>query len=336
MVRSTATSWKIGLAVAASALLSWQLPALADDKSAQELQIRPQSLEPKAVPVTLLPPASDTFISSWQPWPMKGVPIIMVRPAENAAIAQPRPEQVEAVPIAVRPAEDAAIVQPRPELVEAAPFIAQPPENAAIAQPRPEQVEAAPFIAQPAMVQPAENGATVQPSPEPEKIREGAALVETRRLAEQRPRLALLTPDSNAATASPRPEPAKTQNEAAPVTIPSLPGRSPFRQTPVKRGTVENGPNTAATTFGQQALDPAPAKGNAASRFLSNLWPGKKAASTPASSAQGSPPSAGDGTAGSPGPSAASTSAQAQAEADPKSDKPAIKRFVDGIQFWKK
>jgi hypothetical protein len=77
-----------------------------------------------------------------------------------------------------------------------------------------------------------------------------------------------------------------------------LPGRSPFRQAPFKSEIVENP---------QQPPEAAPAKGNAASRFLTNLWPGNKTASTPVSSA----------------------------EAGAKSEKPPIKRILDGIQFWK-
>ena len=306
MVRSTAISWKIGLAVTALALQAGQLPALADDESAQEVETRSQPLEPTAVRVTLLPPASDTVISSWRPWPVEGATIIMVRPAENAAIAQPRPEQVEAAPIMVQPAGNAAIAQPRPEPVEAAPIPVQPAGNAAIVQPR----------------------------PEPEKIQEDAARAETSSSPERRPRVALLPPVGNAIIASPRPEPAKTQNDAPSVAIPSLPGRSPFRQAPFKSEIVENGPNAAAA-FRQQ--NPEPPKGTAASRFLANLWPGNKGAGAPVSSpAGGSPSSAGDGKAGSPGPSTASASAQGQAEAGQKSEKPPIKRLLDGIQFWKK
>src|SRR5687768_10043675 len=98
MVRSTAISWQIGFAVTASALHLWQLPALADDKLVQEVETRSLPLQPKAVPVTLLPPASDTAITSWRPWQMDGAKIIMVRPAENVTIAPPRPEQEEAAP----------------------------------------------------------------------------------------------------------------------------------------------------------------------------------------------------------------------------------------------
>jgi hypothetical protein len=262
MVRSTAISWKFGLAVTASALQLGQLPALADDRSAEQGETRPQPLEPKAVPVTLLPPASDTAVASWRQWRMDGAPTIMVRPAENAAIAQPRPEQLEAGRIMVQPAEDAATVQLRPE---------------------------------------------------PEKIPEDVTRVETPLLPERR------SPSvTNAMIPSPRLEPAKTQNEETLVAIPSLPGRSPFRQAPFKSEIVEE-----PAAFRQQAPEPALAKGSAASRFLANLWPSNKGASTAVSSTgEGSPSLAGDGQAG-------------QAEAGAKSDTPPIKRFLDGIQFWK-
>jgi hypothetical protein len=316
MVRSTAISWTIGFAVTASALHLWPLPALADDKLVQEVETRSLPLQPKAVPVTLLPPASDTVISSWRPWQMDGATIIMVRPAENVTIAPPRPEEVEVAPEVTGPAENAAVAQPRQDRLDAVPSITRPAENAAIAQPRQDQVEAAPIIARPA-----ENAAIVQPRPQPEKVREDITRLETPS-SKQRPRAALLPPASNAIIALPRPEPAKPQNSAVVAAIPSLPGRSPFRPAPFKSEIVENGPRAA---FQQQAAEQP--KGNAASRFLANLWPGNKA-STPVSS------TAGGGNAGSPEPSA-SNSEQGQSEAGQKSDKPPIKRFLDGIQFWK-
>lgn len=262
MVRSTAISWKFGLAITASALQLGRLPALADGRSAEQGETRPQPLEPKAVPVTLLPPASDTAVASWRQWRMDGAPTITVRPAENTAIAQPRPEQVEAGRIMVEPAEDAAIVQRRPQ---------------------------------------------------PEKLPEDVTPVETPLLPERR------SPSvTNAMIPSPRPQPAKTQNEETLVAVPSLPGRSPFRQAPFKSEIVAE-----PTPFPQQDPEPAPAKGSAASRFLANLWPSNKGASTPVSpTGEGSPSLAGDGQAG-------------QAEAGSKSDTPPIKRFLDGIQFWK-
>lgn len=259
MVRSTAISWKFGLAVTASALQLGQLPALADDRSAQQGETRPQPLEPKAVPVTLLPPASDTAEASWRQWRMDGA-LTKVRPAENAAIAQPRPEQLEAGLITVQPAADDAFLQLRPE---------------------------------------------------PEKIPEGITGVETPLLPGRRS-----SSVTNAMIPSPRPESAKTQNVETLVAIPSLPRRSPFRQAPFQSEIVEE-----PTAFRQQTPEPAPAKGSAASRFLANLWP-SKGASKPVSTAEASPAPAGDGKSG-------------QAEAGAKSDTPPIKRFLDGIQFWK-
>jgi hypothetical protein len=386
MVRSTAISWKIGL-VTASALQLWQLPALADDKLVQEVETRSLPLEPKAVPITLLPPASDSVMSSWRPWQMDGATIVMVRPAENVVIAPPIPEQVETGPIAVRPVENAAIAR-RPEQVETAPVAVRPVENAAIAR-RPEQVETAPIAVRPAenvsiiqrreqvgtapiavrpaentpiverpepvddvpvimrpvesaaiarrpeqmdgvpvILRPVESAAIAQPRQQPERIPEDVAPVEAPSSLERRPPVAPRPPVGNAPTASPRPEPVKTQNDAIVAAIPSLPGRSPFRQAPFKSEIVEAGPNAGA--FSQQP--PEAPKGNAASRFLANLWPGNKGASTPVSSTSGgSPSSGGDGKAG----PVASTSAQAQADAGQKSEKPPIKRFLDGIQFWK-
>jgi hypothetical protein len=214
MMRSTATSWKIGLAVTALTLPLWQLPAAADDRLAERAGPRPQPLEPKTVRVILLPPASDAQLTPRYPKEVETAPIIMVKPVENAAIAKPRPQQVEAASITVQPAENAAIVEQRPE---------------------------------------------------PAKIQEDAAPVETPSLPERRPRVALLPPVGNAIVASPQPEPAKTENDATLAEIPSLPGRSPVRQA-----------------------------------------------------------------------NAAATSQQQAPEAVPKRDKPAIKRFLDGLQFWKK
>ncbi len=327
MVRSTAISWKIGLAVSALALQLAPLPALADDGLAETVEKRPQPLEPKAVRVTVLQPASDAAVAGWRPWQMGGAPIIMVRPADNAAIAQPHPDEVEAAPVWD------TIVPPSPEQVEGTPSImARAAGNAAVTQPRPEQFEAAPIL-----MQPVENAAVVRPRLVPEKIQEDVARVEPRPLSEGRPRVAVAPPASNAAVAPPRLEPAKTENAAPLVAIPSLPGRSPFRQAPFKSEIVENGPNAPAA-LRQQSPETAPAKGNAASRFFANLWPGNKGASTPASStAQGSSSSAGAARAGSLGPSASNSAppAQGQAETGAKSDKPPIKRLLDGIQFWK-
>ncbi len=261
MVRSTAISWKISLAVAALALPLGQLRALADDELPVKRETPPQSVEPKAVRVILMPPASDVVFASHRPALLEEAPIIMVQPAGKRAPAQPLSE--------------------------------------------------------------------------PAEIDEAAAVVESPPAPEQPPRVALLPPLSDAAIASSPPEPEKPQKSATSVVIPALPGRSPFRQAPFKSEIVENGPKDAAA-FQQQASEPAPANGNAAVRFLAKLWPGDKEASTPGASTAERSSSAGAGEAASLAPPTASTSTSIkQAEADPKSEKPPIARFLDGIQFWK-
>jgi hypothetical protein len=190
--------------------------------------------------------------------------------------------------------------------------------DALLASSRRAPVEGVPIV----MVRPAGNAATnAQLRPEPVKIQENATLVERSPAPESTPRVALLPPVSDAAIAPPQPEPEKTQWSATPVVIPSLPARSPYRQTPFKSEIVEVGPQDAAI-LQQQVSEPTPPKGNAASRFLANLWPGDKQAK---STAESSPSSADDGEAGS----------IEQAEVAPKSDKPPIKRFLDELQFWK-
>lgn len=138
MVRSTAISWKIGVAVTAAALQLWQLPARADDGSTQGVGTRAEPLKPKSVPITLLPPASDAEMNSWRQYMPGGAPIVMVRPAKNGASAQPSPEQAQPAPTIVQPAVNAPSAQPRPEQAETA-FIMMPPAaSIATAQPRPE------------------------------------------------------------------------------------------------------------------------------------------------------------------------------------------------------
>jgi hypothetical protein len=95
MVRSTAYSWKIGLAVAALALPLGQLQALADDGLSETPETRSQPLEPKVVPVILLPPASDAVFAPQRPALVEDVPIIMVQPARNRPITQLRAEPVK-------------------------------------------------------------------------------------------------------------------------------------------------------------------------------------------------------------------------------------------------
>ena len=165
------------------------------------------------------------------------------------------------------------------------------------------------------MVQPARKRAIAQQLSEPAEIDEDANVVESPPAPEQPPRVALLPPVSDAAITSSPPEPEKAQKSATPILIPSLPGRSPFRQAPFKSEIVDNEPKGVAA-FQQPASEPVPAKGNAAVRFLTRLWPGNKEASTPP-------------------PGASTAEGSTSADAGPKSEKPPIKRFLDGIQFWK-
>jgi hypothetical protein len=307
-------------------------------------------------PLVMVPPVENAPTAAPRPLPVETAPALAT-PAETPFIAQRSPEPVEAPPALVDSAVRTVVAQPRPEpgsiqenatLVEKpsvlqlrSPVASPPPAgNAAIAAPRPEPQkiqEDAILVEKPSMLEqrppvaslpPAGNAVIAVPRPEPQKIQEDATFVEKPSVLERRPPVASLPPAGNAAIAARRPEPAKTQKNAALVAIPSLPGRSPFRPAPFKSEIVESGPTAAV--FQQQV--PEPRKGNAASRFLANLWPGNKEASTPVSStAEGRPPAVG-GNAGTLGPSA---SAQGQAETAQKSDKPPIKRFLDGIQFWK-
>lgn len=271
MVRSTAISWKIGLAIAALALPVGQLRALADDRPTEKLVTRSASLEPKTVQIILLPPASDAVFASKRPALLDEAPIIMVRPAKKGAIAQPLSEAAETQ-------VDSTVVE--------TPSMPEQPLRAEILE-----------------------DATVEESP--------PAL-------QQPPRVALLPPVSDAASSPALPE--KPQKNAMPIVNPSLPVRSPFRQTAFKSEIVENAPKDVAT-LQQQASEPAPAKGNAASRFLAKLWPGDKdKSSTTANAGE---------TASLVPPAASASPSNEQADAGPENEKPPIKRFLDGIQFWK-
>jgi hypothetical protein len=261
----------------------WPLAAQAEDGPAGPVRSRPQPVEPIAVPITLQPAASDAEVASWRQWRTDGPRTIAERSPESAAPAQPRLEQLETVPIMVQSAGYAGIVQPRQGQ----------------------------FDAVPVMVQPATSATAPEPRSAPETILEDVTRDEMPSLPERRPGSL-----ANAPIASPRPKPATTQNDEAAAAIPSLPGRSPFRHTPLKN-------EIAAAPAPVRQQTPAPANGSAAGRFLANLWPGNKGASTPVSStAEAGPSSAGDGKV-------------AQAEAGAKADKPPIKRLLDGIQFWK-
>ncbi len=257
MVRSTATSCKYGLAVAASVMLLWQLPALAGEKEAKQEAAPPAPLVPKAVPYTLLPPASDQEVASWRQWQAGAAPAVtMPRPAETVPLAQPGQGALDLMPFMLQPAETPGFAQPRLE---------------------------------------------------PEQTPVEATAVEKPVLAERRP-----PPVADVISIAPRPEAVKPRQKEIVAAIPVLPGRSPFRQAPFKSEIV-----------GVPAEAPAPAKGSAVSRFFNNLLPGKKATATQvASTSEGSASPAGDNKAG-------------QADAGTKTDKPPIKRFIDGIQFWK-
>jgi hypothetical protein len=241
MVRSTAISWTIALAIAALALPLSQLPASAEDAQAEAAETPSQPLEPRLVHVILLPPADDALFASPSPEQTKTAPVVLVKPVGTAAIAQP--------------------------------------------------------------------GA------EPATVPEDDVLFDNPSLPDRRPRVASLPDTGNPAIASRGPEPEQAQNAAAPVVIPSFPERSPFRQAAFKSEVVESAPRPEA----------APAKGNAASRFLAKLWPGNKPASAPVPPAAQSTQS----------PAASAPAEQRQADAEPKSDKPPIKRLLDGLQFWK-
>src|SRR5262245_22224383 len=118
MVRSTAISLKLGLAVAASALQLWPLPARAQDAPDEKAEARPQPVETKPVRIMLLPPATDPNFKAWRPAPVDGAPILMVKPAETAPVVPPQPAPAEAAPASGPPAENAAIAQPRSAPVE--------------------------------------------------------------------------------------------------------------------------------------------------------------------------------------------------------------------------
>lgn len=296
MVRATAISWQIGLAVAALGLPLSQTPALADTTLAKKVEKRNLPLEPKAVRVILMPPASDTPVASPYPEMVKEAPVILVRTVGTAATAVPN--QDPAAPIMAQPAEDAIIDEPQPDLMETARF----------------------------MLQPAGSPSTAQPRPEPAKIPAETEIAKEPSLTERRPPAASPAsppPVANAAaTASPPREPATTQNDATLAAIPALPRRSPFRQTalqtPFKSEFVENAP-LANGTFEQSA----PAKSNSPLRFLTNLWPGNKRASAPAESS--APTST--ASASQPPANAAPASGDQQTAQKPN--------LLDKLQFWK-
>jgi hypothetical protein len=326
MVRSTAIGWKVGLAVAVSALSLWQLPARAEDGPSEKVEAPRQPIEPKAVKVILLPPADDAVFALRRPEPSRGVSVISVESGSYGPVALPASE-----PADIR--EDAGSVEIPAPLERRSRASVPPASNIAVAQPRPEpaktQADAAPVesLSTPArppraaLVPPASNAVAVQQRQEPAKIQQDAASIESPSAPARSPRVALVPPASDTAVAPLRPEPAKTQKNATFVEIPSIPARSPFRQAARKGGPVEN-EWRSATSFQDQAPEPAPAKGNAAFRFLTNLWPGNKPASGPVSPATSSAPPQ-----------------QNSAETEPAGGTPAAERkparLLDALQFWK-
>lgn len=156
MVHSTANSWKIGLVVAALSLPSGQLPALADDEPSETLETRHQPLEPKSVPVILLPAADDAVFAPQRPALADDVPVIIVQTAGTRALAPLRAE-TEKLQDDVLVKEDSRI-EPDATLVESSstpepsPRVASlpPAVDAAIASPRSEpekaRKEAAPVV----------------------------------------------------------------------------------------------------------------------------------------------------------------------------------------------
>jgi hypothetical protein len=149
MVHSTANAWKIGLAVAALALPMGQLPALADDEPSEPLAVRHQPLEPKSVPIILLPPADDAVFAPQRPALADDVPVIIVQTAGTRAIAPLRTEP-EKIQDDTLTKADARIEQDTTTLVESPPTSEPPPRvaslppvvDAAIASPRPEPEQA--------------------------------------------------------------------------------------------------------------------------------------------------------------------------------------------------
>jgi hypothetical protein len=112
-------------------------------------------------------------------------------------------------------------------------------------------------------------------------------------------------PAGNAAIVEQRPEPAKIQEDAAPVETPSLPERRPR---------VALLPPVGNAIVASPQPEPAKTENDATLAEIPSL-PGR----SPVRQAN-----------------AAATFQQQAPEVGPKSDKPAIKRFLDKLQFWKK
>jgi hypothetical protein len=305
MVRSTAICWQIGLAVAALGSPMLLAPALADTTLAKKVETGNVPLEPKAVQVIMMPPASDTPVASPYAETMKDAPVILVRTVGSAATAPLRQEP--ATPTLVEPAGNASFDEPQPDLMDSARFMVQPAGSASIAQPRPEPANVASAKVQPANVQ------------------EETVIAKSPPLSEPRAPVASPPPPAAIAAIAPPPqEPAKAESSPTLAAIPALPRRSPFRQTalqtPFKSEFVENGP-MATGTFQQQPVEP---KSKSPFRFLTNLWPGNKQANSPAESS----PSPSTVAASQPPADAAVAGGEQQTAEKPN--------LLDKLQFWKK
>lgn len=186
MVRSTAISWKIGLAAAALALPLSHGMALADDAPVEKVEPRPQPLEPKTVRIILMPPANDSVFTSPRPEMVPETPVIMMQPAGSAATVEPFPEASEPEPSKIE--EDVALVESplvpdRPALVplvSGAAAIASPPPEPPKAQkgatlvaipslPKRSPFRQAPFKSE--LVDFVPNPALQQPEPAPVKAK---------------------------------------------------------------------------------------------------------------------------------------------------------------------
>lgn len=159
MIRLNTLSCTIGAAVFAAALPLLQLPAMAEDGSAQKVEETPSPpIEPKAVPVILLPPANDALFAFRPPRSGIAVPAATEQPTGNAV-----PEPVAPAPAKIE--ADAAIVE--------APAVMKRPPDIAL-QP-------------PASKPPSAPAAAVLPRAEPAKARQNAPVAVVPSLPERAP-----------------------------------------------------------------------------------------------------------------------------------------------------
>lgn len=307
MVRSTVISWKIGLVVAALTLPLGQIRAQTDGGLSEKPETSPKSLEPKEVQVILLPPANDNVFTSRRPAILNKAPIIMVQPVKKRSSTELTSEPAEV---------DEDVTS---EKVTSLDLANEEETNENVINKDLAKKDVA-------------NENVIK-----EDVTNGeATVVESPSAPEPPPRVASLPAVNDAIIASPPPLPEKTRKSATPTVIPSLPGRSPFRQTPFKSEIVENRQEDVAA-LRQQSSEPASRKGNAAIRFLAKLLPGDEEESTRGAPRAEGRTSADAGEADTLVPPTASAStSDEQAGASPKSEKPPIKRLLDGLQFWKK